>query len=225
MASDKSAEQVREEHVRVLGHALGSVFHALYDEVTWLHVKWKQYKILYDSRESVDLLNQTAGFFFYVIQRTMWEDLVLHVARLSDPPRSMGKDNLTLLRLADAITDPTLAQDVRALVEIAKSQSSFARDWRNRRLAHHDLSLTLGGNVKPLPGISRDKMEHALSAIRAVLNKVELHHWNSEVAFEIFVAHDDAETLSYYLKVAVSTEYQRQERLRQGHPLPDDLGR
>lgn len=101
MAENKTAEQVRNEHLQVLGPTLGPLYHALYNEVTWLHAKWKQYRLLFaESQERVDLLNDVAGFFFLLIQDVLWEDIILHIARLTDPPQSVGKDNLTLLRLA-----------------------------------------------------------------------------------------------------------------------------
>ena len=108
----------------MLGPVLGPLFHALYDEVTWLHAKWKQYRILFaESPERIELLNGIAGFFFRVIQDVLWEDVVLHIARLTDPSRSFGKDNLTLLRLAGTVQEPALSLEVANLVETGDVRS------------------------------------------------------------------------------------------------------
>jgi len=208
MAQNKTAEQVRGERLQVLGPDLGSLYDALCDEVTWLHAKWNQYRILFaESPGRIELLNSVAGFFFHVIQVVLWEDVVLHIARLTDPPQSAGKDNLTLLRLADTVKEPALSLELRNLAEQAKAAADFARDWRNRHLSHRDLALAVDDRVTPLPGISREKIDRALAGVGAVLNKVESHFWQSEIAFgQVIPPLDDAESLVHYLQAAVDAE-------------------
>ena len=224
MAESKTVEQVRDEHLQVLGPIVGPLYHALYGEVTWLHAKWKQYRILFaESPERIELLNGVAGFFFRVIQDVLWEDVLLHIARLTDPPRSVGRDNLTLLRLTGLVQERAPFLEVANLVEQARMAADFARVWRNRHLAHRELALAFDDRATPLPEISREKVEHALAAIRAVLNKIEGHYWQKVVAFVDFLAHDDAENLVYYLKVTSDAESRQRERLLKGGPLPEDL--
>ena len=127
-------------------------------------------------------------------------------------PRSVGKDNLTLSRLAGTIEDATLATRVAALVESAKAEAGFVRDWRNRHLAHRDLQLALGSGAQPLSTVSDDQMERALAALRSVMNEIQLHYWNSTTEYEFFVAPNDAESLTYYLSEAVKAERKQQER-------------
>jgi len=190
----------------MLGPRLGPIYHAIYNEVVWLHVKWKQYRHLYASVENVDLLNEVAAFFFFVLQDVLWEDVLLHIARPTDPPCSAGKKNLTLQRLSKAIEESSLSKQVTTLIEDAVSQSKFARDWRNRRIAHRDLQLALDLGAKPLPAVSRAKVEHSLATLRDVLNAIEDHYCNSSTAFEDFIASSDAESLTYYLSEALKGE-------------------
>jgi hypothetical protein len=200
-------DEVREKYLEVLGPTLGTLYYALYEEVVWLHAKWGQYRILFAGpEERVELLNRVAGFFFYVVETRLWDDVVLHIARLTDPPISAGKKNLTLLRLPSALHLPELAADIENLVGQAQKDAEFTRDWRNRRLAHQDLELAMDKRVTPLPGISRANIERALIAIRAVMNRIEGHFFKSQVGFEHFISHTDAESLLYYLKSAVDAE-------------------
>ena len=100
MGEELSAEQVREKHLRDMGPELGAVYNALDRDVAWLHAKWNQYRQLYArSPERIALLNQVAGHFFGVVQDTLFEDVLLHLARLTDPAKSVGNENLTLKRL------------------------------------------------------------------------------------------------------------------------------
>lgn len=224
MGRHKSPEEVKEEHLHAMGPQLGPLYHALYNEVAWLHAKWLQYRQLYaHSPKRIDLLNEVSGFFFRVVQNVLWEDVLLHLARLTDPPKSVGKTNLTLLRIRPAITESSLAEEVHKLVEVAVSQSSFARDLRNRRLAHLDLDLALGKGAKPLPGISRQNVENALSAIRDVLNRLAGHYLDTTVGFEHFISHDNGEALVYHLRVVAHIEKLRRERLLEGKLSLEDL--
>lgn len=127
MERDKSPERVREEHFQILGSDLGPLYNALQHEVTWLYAKWLEYRKLYaKSPERIDLLNEIAAFFFRVVQDVLLEDILLHLARLIDPPKSANKPNLTIERLPGLIADPALAQDVRKFGPEC-SQSLFFR--------------------------------------------------------------------------------------------------
>jgi hypothetical protein len=220
----RSAEEVEQEHLNVLGPRLGPLYHALENEVTWLHAKWNQFRHLYASEENVELLNEAAGFFFAVLQDVLWHDTLLHLARLTDPSRSHGsKDNLSLRRLPEVIEDPTLSARVETLVADAVTSCEFARDWRNRHLAHRDLTLALNSGAVPLPGISRADIERSLAAFRAVLNEIKRHYWNETVVFEDFRAIGDAGCLTRRLARSVKAERNQRERWSRGIILPEDL--
>ena len=224
MAEHKSAEQVLEQHIRDMGTDLGTLYTALVNEVIWVHAKWTQYQQLYArSSERIALLNDVAGHFFGIIQDSLLEDVILHLTRLTDPPQSLGKDNLTLQRLHAFISDARLAKEVNDLVQAVVVACESARKWRNRQLAHRDLGLALASATVPLPGISYADIKAALAAMRAVLNCLESHYWNSETAYELFLTEGgEADSMVYDLSKGVRAEEQRRERLQQGKPLPED---
>jgi len=209
-----------------MGETLGPVYHALYEEVVWLNAKWLEYRKLYGQSEPrVDFLNSMARFFFRVVQDVLWDDILLHIARLTDPPKSVGKDNLMLLRLPAVIPDAALAADTQSMIDAAGARWSFAREWRNRRLAHRDLALALDAAATPLTGVSRKHVERALDSVSAILNRVHRHYVKGEVAFEHFISRDDADTLVYHLRVAKQAEERQRDRFRRGTSTPEDLER
>jgi hypothetical protein len=224
MARHQSAEEVEKEYLLAFGPALGRLYHTLRNEVVWLHAKWLEYRKLYaKSEKRIDLLNGTAGSFFRIVQDVLWEDILLHIARLTDPPQQRNFENLSLLRLPDAIEDHALADELRELVMVAKAKAKFARQWRNRRLAHRDLALALGSKASPLPGASRQSVEEILASFREVMNRLHVRYLHSEVAFDHFLTHDDADALVHHLAVAVRYDERQRERFRKGSPLPEDL--
>ncbi len=181
MAENLSAEQARERDLAVMGPTLGPLYHALADEVAWLQVKWSQYRQLYaHSAGRVELLNKAGGQFFRVVQVVLWEDVLLGMARVTDRPGSGTKSRLTLRALAQAIPDAALKKEVAALS--AAADLPFVREYRNRWLAHSDLGVALERDVEPLPEISRQNVEEAVTAIRAVLNRIEVHYYGSATA-------------------------------------------
>ena len=71
----------------VMGPDLGPLFYALYNEVAWVHATFHEYRQLYGtSKQRVDLLNETAPFFFLVLEGVLWRDILMHINRLTDPP-------------------------------------------------------------------------------------------------------------------------------------------
>jgi hypothetical protein len=225
MAIHRSAQEVEADRIAVLGPDLGPLFHALDNEVCWLHTTWKEFRQLYSSPSTVDLLNQTAPFFFRVVQDALWHDALLQVARLTDPPVSAGKArkaNLTLRRLPAALPPGTLQVEVDALVSKVLSEAAFARDWRNRRLAHRDLGVALGG-AQPLAEASRQHIENVLSSMRNVMNALHHHYWNSSTAYDTPISNNNAESLLLHLRVARKAEAKRHDRWNRGVVLPEDL--
>lgn len=174
-----TAEQVRMEAIGAMGSPLGEIYHDLGDEVSWLHLKWNDFRELFAARETVELLNAAAPAFFHDLQRQTWEDVLLHLCRVTDPPKSSGKPNLTIQRLPNLVSDAQLSLSLKPIVNDAVQKTMFARDWRNRRLAHKELSLD-----QPLASASVDHVEDALAAIRMLMNRFEQPYLNKTVSYE-----------------------------------------
>jgi len=225
MGSNLTEDEVRAEHLATMGPRLGPVYHVLWNEVVWLHAKWKEYKELYGEKPTrVDLLNRAAGLFFRIVQDALWEDALLHLARLTDPPRSAGKENLTLLRLPSLVDDNGLRRQLDAPLTQAQAKTAFARDWRNRHIAHRDLAKALGQGAKPLTRASRNHVGEALRALADVLNCVNTFYRNSEIIFDVITPMAGSVALLYVLRDGLAAEEKRLARLRAGQPDPDDFG-
>jgi len=229
MAEHRTAEEVRDRHMRDMGPELGAVYNVLYNDVSWLHAKWEQYRHLFaKSERRIELLNETAGYLFRIIQDTVFENVVLGLARLTDPIQTgrgqKQQENLTLQRLPSLVSDAQLRLELTALVEGALDACATLRAWRNKRLAHRDLDMALATAGDPLPGISRADVEAALTASRALLNKLEGYYWDSEVHYQMVLTNlGDATSLVHYLSKGLKAERVWRERLQAGTPLPEDL--
>lgn len=187
---DASSEQdkTQTEIVAAMGPELGSVFYALYNEVVWLHAIWQEYRALYGtSEEQLQVANRAAGFFFKIVQDELWDGVLLRVARLTDPPKSAGVANLTLRALPPLVSDSALSNEVTKLVDICILRAAFAREHRNKRIAHSDLLHATNPAVS-LSGISRRHVEEMLEALRNVLNALDVRYRETTVMYQDFIS-------------------------------------
>ncbi len=222
-----TAEQVEQQYIAAMGPDMGRLFYRFWNECAELHWKWGEYVRLFGTKpERVDLLNAAASSFFVLVQDSLWKDILLHIARLTDQTKSgKAKDNLTLRRLQDMV-DATIRARVEELLQTLLDKCKFARDWRNRRIAHRDLHLALKATAVPLAPASRRAVREAIDSIAALLNEVEWHYRRCTVTYEWFNSPPgDAEALLFVLRDGLQAEARRQERLKSGNPEPEDLNR
>lgn len=221
--STRTAEEARQHYIAVMGEELGSLYHRLWNEVAWLYSKWEEYVELFGAKPSrIDLINEAAGHFFRVIQDALWEDTLLHIARLTDSPKSAGRDNLSIRRLPPLIEAEPIRRDVQAKVDEAIALADACRDWRNRRIAHLDLKLALAAGAEPLKPASRASVRAAMDAITAVLNAVSLPLLDSTSSFEGVGNSNGALKLIYVLDDGLKAERARRERLKTGEYRAED---
>lgn len=226
MGTTRTADEAKWNYIAVMGEPLGLVFHALWQEVAWLHRKWDEYVELYGTKSSrVNLLNKAAPTFFRIVQDALWEESLLHIARLTDPPSSARKPNLTIQRLPALVADAEAAQRVKTLTEKAVEASAFCRDWRNRRIAHRDLNLALENGAIPLSPASREKVKLALNAIVDVLNAVTQPYMDSTNFFDVGGHAGGAVSLIYVIDDGLRAEAERRARHQQDEIRADDVRR
>lgn len=221
-AAQRTAEEAKTEHIRLMGDELGTIYSALWQEVAWVHGKWSDFVVLFGTKESrVDLLNAAAPAFCRLVQDSIWENVLLHIARLTDPPATAGKQNLTIQRLP-ALIDRTQSKTViEAKVHGALHASAFARDWRNRHIAHSDLDLKVSDAARPLEFASRKSVKLALEALSGVLNAVAAEYLDSTSFFDTL--NGDALALLYVIDDGLHAVAQRRQHLRDGFYDADTL--
>ena len=218
----QTAEEVRERHVEAMGADLGELFYLLKQQLFQLFIQWNEYVDAFGTNEKrIDLLNKVAGGFAKSVQDALWADVLLGLTRLTDPPKSVGKDNLSVARIP-GLFEGDLKESVEQLVNVAVSATAFARDWRNRFLAHRDLSRAMDSNAVPLEPASRAKVREALDAIVAVMNRVEGEFEGSTTFYSEARHSNGVLGLLYVLDDGVRFDEQRRARLEAGDSLADD---
>jgi hypothetical protein len=191
--------------------ALADLHWHLEDELTWMHVTWKEYLELFAANDRrIDLINATAPNFFVHYEDMVWRDTMLNLCRVTDPPSSVGKSNLTIRRLAAAVDHAGLKTKVCTEVEAAVKATEFARDWRNRRIAHRSLDLVLNPQLKPLANASRRQVEDAFTAIEIPMNSIGTHYEGVHHDFAgVITAFSGSKALVYFLSSGLEADQVR----------------
>ena len=221
-----SADQMREQNIQKLGADLGTEYSALWQHIANVHIKWSEYKELYGTSPTrIDLLNRAAPNFFGKIQKTLWNEVLLLICQLTDPPKIGKRKNLTILRLPELIKESALGSAVEAKVKEAESNSTFCRDWRNRHIAHLDRDLALESNAEPLMEANRAMVKQALESIAAPLKLVAERFFGSDLRFDIYKPIHGAVSLLHVIDDGLKAGLEREDRLSQGNWLPSDTRR
>ena len=223
-----TVEEMKKSNIEKMGEPLGNQYSALWQEVVLLYVNWGEYVELFGTKaQRIELLNKAAPAFFRMIQDSLWETTVLHLARLTDPPTSMGnkdKQNLTIQNLPELIGDAKTKSEVAALVKVALNETEFCRDWRNRYIAHRDLNLALDEQpAVPLAEASRKQVNDALEAIARVMNAVEKYYLDGGTIYNAADRHNGAVTLLHLLVDGLKEKQAREARTLSGELSEDDF--
>jgi hypothetical protein len=217
-----TADESLKENIAAMGKDLGEQYSELWQEAAYLHAKWAEYVELFGTKESrIDLLNGAAGHLFAMIQDQMWDDILMHIARLTDPPATGKKRNLTLRNLPDLVTDD-LKPPVKACIDEVLGYTEFCRDWRNRRVAHTDLLLALNASPELLKEGSRKDIVKALAAIVKNLSTVSEAYTGAETGLDALSPPGGAIDLLRVIHDGLVAQGQREQRWESGKQTPED---
>jgi hypothetical protein len=98
------------------------------------------YKRLYESgKDAQRLMSATAPLFFHDLNHILVEYCLLQISRLTDRPRSMGRDNLTVAYLNRLLTaEGKLTARIRETSKQLSRYREVIGDARNRIISHAD---------------------------------------------------------------------------------------
>ena len=214
-----TSDELEKEILTAFPEGTGELFHELLTNVAHLHLNWKNYRSLFGtSPERIDLLKWVASTFFGLLDGILLHDVVLAIARLTDLPRTAGKDNASFGRLLEMLTphiDADLTDELRSELDDLQAHREPIRQMRNRLLAHDDLATALRYHPDPLPGISRAYIEEILERVRSFLGNIEEHFLGSRISHELVITSNDSESLVFALESAREHEKCRRREFNQ----------
>jgi len=152
----------------------------LCDDVAMLHLKWKFYRELFQSRENAQLLSARALALFQTIEESLRTDILATLCRLSDPSRTLAQVNLSFAILLGKCAD---VPKVDNLVTAFQAACGNVRFYRNRYLPHNDLKCALSPRENLLPGVSPAEIDEVLQLAREILLTIYKHFTEIDLEF------------------------------------------
>ncbi|MCX6246853.1 MAG: hypothetical protein NTW10_03880 [Bacteroidetes bacterium] len=196
-----TAEEVKKEHIKVLGVELGTQYNLLYNEIITLQTLYNEFSFLYmGTGKRMKVMNQAAPFFFFILQKVFWEYILLGISRVTDPPKSFAKANITIRSFPELIEDPSLKTDICLKIDNIITDSEFCRYWRNKWISHIDYTYQLSKEDKSGMEATPQKVKKLLRDIQDLMNLVQIHYFHSSVAFEIPINIKGSNSLLYFLE-------------------------
>jgi len=180
--SKDSGKEVLQGYIDALGEDFGREHHAVWNQWCSALSRHDELLELFGTREKVDVLNAVAPTFFADVQGLFWNDLVLHVARLTDKAgRSLRLQSLERRLTKEDPVDSVLVAEVRRHRRAAVATAEPVTAWRNKRIAHHDRALALGESG-PLGKVTLGTCKEVLDHVHAALSAIELRRMKSATA-------------------------------------------
>ena len=193
--------ELKEEHIRILGVELGTQYNFLYNEIVTTQTLYNEFSFLYiESDKRMNVMNETAPFFFFLLQKVFWEYILLGISRVTDPPKSGSKKNITIRSFPTLITDMQIQPEIIKNVDEIINDSEFCRYWRNKWISHLDYSYNLEKEDKPGMEATPLKVKNLLNKIQNLMNLIQVNFFHSTVAYDIPLSARGSNSLLYFLE-------------------------
>lgn len=157
-------------------------------------------KIFTENNTKNKILNKTAPNFFRSYQRYFWNNIILSITRIIDPPRSRSNYNLTIDILGKLAEDNNLSclDEIKSIIENVREKSKKIKLWRSKIIAQRDVNYALKSNFDNLK-IYLTEVEEILDSIGNCVNKVYLELKNKTIYWQP-IPSNNAETLMHFLR-------------------------
>jgi AbiU2 len=151
---------------------------AFCDTCVSLRSTWEHYRILFEGSDlKRELLQAVAHTFFSDLHALLVRHLVLEICKITDPARTMGRENLTikfLIQHSDFSSTPATLDKLERLSGSIHAFRDKIVPARNRLIAHLDRkSVQLG---QPLGGAPQDDWLQFWIDLQDFLNIMDKHH-------------------------------------------------
>lgn len=177
MSRNLAAIELKVEHLRAFPtKETGILFHSLWSDFSMLRLHWGMFRELFNGDPNrVELLKWAAPTFFLRIKRILSDDILLRLGRLTDPPKSAGKETASFAQIVELIgvTDHEFATQCKIYLSHIDESCQAARVLRNRSIAHKDPGTLTAASEGPLPAFNNRQVNETMERIAELLNLVE----------------------------------------------------
>ena len=186
-----SREETAKKYVSALGQKRGSIALKVYDR--WAYACWWFHDLnILCTHQGIKGLPDFMGQRYYErLKHLLWQDIMLTVSRLTDPPRQGAKgryENLTVQWLpiifkdlcvdmcsngaARAAEVCAIYTEIAQLIKDLRKPVKPIRKWRDKFYAHSSLAYALNPAANRLAHVDLEMIKASLEAMRVLVSKV-----------------------------------------------------
>lgn len=191
---------------------LQETFLALREQCIWLQTCFNTYTALYESGEHASrVMSATAPIFFHDLNLILIEYCLLQVCRLTDPPRTSGRDNLTVTHINELLAaEDKLTPEILAASDALAQYRTLIRDSRNWIISHADKRTLVAG--LPIGAHSKADVVEFFENLYRCVDEVGRAIGIGPLDFRCTSGAGDALDLLRYLKAGLDRPRQTDER-------------
>ena len=168
-------DQIRQKYETELGFEFGGLFWHLWNRYANARLAYEELIFLFGEEHHADELASLGSTFTADILRIFSQSLILHIARLTDPAATGWYRNISIQAIPQHLgNNDLLRAEVEELIAIAHEKTEFAREQRNKYIAHNDL---LAADYPTHMNVFTEILPNsrtAIASIHAVLARVAL---------------------------------------------------
>jgi len=223
MSFFKIDERVLDSNKLILGDELGIYYSYLYNDIISLIYEWNEYKELFNkSQTRIDIINKKTGSFFWLIQKTLLENIILAICRLTDEvkPTRIDKKHLSIYILPKSITDIDFRNQIHSVCSQIRKSVSTIREQRDNYIAHTDLNTIINRNAIL---VKFDDIEKCIRLLFQVIETMSLKYFGTDIAYDVIGPPNGARSVIQVLAEGLEYREQRERRLLEGKYTEDDL--
>lgn len=191
----------------------------LQGQVRLVHEAWRLYGMLFlGDKQRVERQNRLSGVFFWWVQRSLRDQVILGITRLLESPGE-GRNSKLVLESVVGLPSPhsglSIAPSLKDRVEAIRREATGLKRFRNKRVAHMDHRIAVfGWPGQCAPHADSDKIGGVLRLIAEFMNAVEVAVGRHPCEYDEPAVNDDSADILVAVKNALvggrlSSEYQR----------------
>lgn len=209
----QTAEEIKKNMTDTLGDEFGSFLYVIYNEINWLSFKWSEYCQLFAIKETrIELLNKSAPSFFFLVQKTLIDSIILEIAKLTDPIESCKKKNITLRAIPNYIDDEILKSEIQNDIDELIKKIIFFRDKRNQIISHMDFEFYLDNKATTTESATKNKIDTAIKSIYSIYNKIEKFYFDTSTLYQFIQIERGAESLLHLIEYGIQFRQEAMEK-------------
>lgn len=212
MADEKNSKEIEKEMIEVLGSEQGKLFNSIQNEFILLGEKFKHFKELFMTDESrIQVMNKTAPFFFFSLQRILLDDLVMNISRLTESEMNRKFRNATLKGFIRSFDKERLSPEIFQYFNLCLKSVQCLNDWRDKRVAHRDFDIHVNNKVINLKYV---EIENCMGGLTSLMKALYSHFFNSDFMYEFFSPTGGASSLLKHLDLSLRAKSEYFESLK-----------